>query len=302
MTKFPNKSWKNHVVIKFNDGQYTFSFLDDVIHLVLGESGKEIFISATESKEVGVVEATKPKFSFNVADVSFETDKEQTVKEVKITGSTVRIARRHDSVYDNAFQGNKKTTANVVTGKPLTVLNGQIVSADVRELSFDAQQVTSASVLKGKQATDKYGDAGKNGVVEIVTASDPKVKLELERNTQKLATATIVEKRFGDFKIIFKEDGNRITMQSLQGTAWKELSFTLGRNKEQAINAYGMVNLSAAEESVAPKFADFLFTVTRTRSGYELKGLKGTAWTNLRFTVPKKGKQAVNQFGTTTMD
>ena len=51
-------------------------------------------------------------------------------------------------------------------GRPLFVLNEKVVSAD--EVSkISPEDIESVSVLKDKYATDKYGEAGKNGVIEI---------------------------------------------------------------------------------------------------------------------------------------
>lgn len=285
MTKFPSNSWKNQKAITFKDDTYTFSFINEGIMLTSVNSNKTLVMTAKGSSEIVEVESeNKPKVSFTASDVQYTYEDDNNLE-----GNS-----------DNAYHA--LIESSTLNAKPLIIVDGVVVTTNVNDLKLKADQILKATVLKGKEAKDKYGDAGVNGVVEIVTKSDPSVKLELEKNAQKTVPVTIAERRLGDFKIIFNEDGNRITMKSLQGTAWKELSFTLSRNKEQAINAYGMINLNAQNDKVASKFADFIFTVTRTRNGYELKGIKGTAWTNLRFSIPKKGKQAVNQFGTTTMD
>jgi hypothetical protein len=54
------------------------------------------------------------------------------------------------------------------TTEPLYVLNGKIVNkSEIGNGMLKPEFVMSMNVLKGKAATDKYGDKGKNGVVEI---------------------------------------------------------------------------------------------------------------------------------------
>ncbi|HKK42242.1 MAG TPA: M56 family metallopeptidase [Bacteroidales bacterium] len=50
---------------------------------------------------------------------------------------------------------------------PLLVIDGKVSDKGIDSLSPD--DIFSLNVLKGKSAMDKYGDAGKNGVVEITT-------------------------------------------------------------------------------------------------------------------------------------
>ncbi len=52
--------------------------------------------------------------------------------------------------------------------KPLYVLNGKIVSKEEAD-KLDPNTIESVNVLKDNSATDKYGDKGKNGVIEIAS-------------------------------------------------------------------------------------------------------------------------------------
>lgn len=51
-------------------------------------------------------------------------------------------------------------------GQPVYYINGKKVSRQTLDL-IDPTKIQSIDVLKGKNATDKYGDDGKNGVIEI---------------------------------------------------------------------------------------------------------------------------------------
>lgn len=51
--------------------------------------------------------------------------------------------------------------------KPLFVIDGIIVEAGSAESDMQAEEIESINVLKGEAARKKYGDKGKNGVIEI---------------------------------------------------------------------------------------------------------------------------------------
>ena len=100
-----------------------------------------------------------------------------------------------------------------------------------------------------------------------------------------------------DFKIVVENTTNGVKMKSDKGTAWTDLSFNLHKNQPQAINAYGMTNLAHVASSENPNVADFLFIITKTNNGINLKGIKGTSWTDLSFSQVESGKQTIDQNG-----
>ncbi len=70
----------------------------------------------------------------------------------------------------------------------------------------------------------------------------------------------------------------------------------------QAIDQYGMPELGKASSGNNSKLADFLFTIAKTEQGFVLKGIDGTAWTDLSFSLVENGKQAIDQFGMTELN
>jgi hypothetical protein len=101
-----------------------------------------------------------------------------------------------------------------------------------------------------------------------------------------------------DFKIIIENTANGLNMQGVEGTVWTELSFTTNNNQPQAVNTYGMTTASETMEAVDDKYTRFLFTITKTGSGIELKGLEGTAWKELSITFSfKSEKVMLDQYG-----
>jgi hypothetical protein len=102
-----------------------------------------------------------------------------------------------------------------------------------------------------------------------------------------------------EFKITFEKTDNGLKMQSDKGSAWVDLSFNLSENKLQAIDEYGMTQLGKVPTNKDQKFADYLFTITKTKEGIALTGIEGTAWKKISFSLQKNGRQAIDQFGMT---
>jgi len=105
-----------------------------------------------------------------------------------------------------------------------------------------------------------------------------------------------------DFKLIVEKTNNGIKMKSKKGSAWIDLSFSLKNYQQQAVDQYGMTDLKNISKNKDEKFADFLFIITKTENEIELKGVKGTAWTELKFSLPNNKQQAIDQFGMTSLN
>ena len=104
------------------------------------------------------------------------------------------------------------------------------------------------------------------------------------------------------FKVVVEKTDNGIKMQSVEGSAWVDLSFSISNDRPQAIDEYGMTELNKISSDKDSNLADFLFTITKTENGIVLKGIEGTAWTDLSFSLLKNGKQAIDQFGMTKLN
>jgi len=105
-----------------------------------------------------------------------------------------------------------------------------------------------------------------------------------------------------EFKVIVEKTDNGIKMKSEKGSAWIDLSFSINNYRSQAVDEYGMTELKSVSENKDKNLADFLFTITKTKNGIELKGIEGTAWTELKFSLAENKKQAINQFGMTSLN
>jgi hypothetical protein len=91
-------------------------------------------------------------------------------------------------------------------------------------------------------------------------------------------------------------------MQSVKGSASIEVSFSLDKDLPQAVDEYGMAQLSNISKTKDQNIADYLFTIIKTDNGLEFKGIKGTVWTELIFTLATNKKQAIDPFGMTSLN
>jgi len=105
-----------------------------------------------------------------------------------------------------------------------------------------------------------------------------------------------------DFKVVVQKTENGLKMKSVEGSAWIDLIFSINNYRPQAIDEYGMTELGKVSSEKDSNLADFLFTITKTDNAIVLKGIEGTAWTELSFSLKKNGKQAIDQFGMTTLN
>ncbi len=105
-----------------------------------------------------------------------------------------------------------------------------------------------------------------------------------------------------DFTIIVEKTDNGIQLKSNAGSAWVDLAFTLKNHQPKAIDEYGMTDLDNLSKNKDTHLADYLFTITKTETGIELKGIKGTAWTELKFSLADHQQQAINRLGMTILN
>lgn len=102
-----------------------------------------------------------------------------------------------------------------------------------------------------------------------------------------------------EFKITIEKTDKGLKMQSHQGSAWIDLSFSLVNNKPQMIDEWGMTRPGKVSTIKDPEMSDYLFTIAKTNDGISLTGIEGTAWNELSFSLQENAKQSIDQFGMT---
>lgn len=91
----------------------------------------------------------------------------------KITGIHITSGEK-SSTRDIWVRGYPASTDSFAKRKePLMILNGSIIDNDILK-TISPNDIESVSVLQDKTATEKYGDKGKNGVIEIKTKGEYK--------------------------------------------------------------------------------------------------------------------------------
>jgi hypothetical protein len=87
-----------------------------------------------------------------------------------------------------------------------------------------------------------------------------------------------------EFKISIESSKKAIKLVCLSGCNWKELHYrTTSDNILQAVNRFGMIDLTQRDVIVNDDFNDFLFTIETSVNSIKLKGIEGTAWKELTF-------------------
>jgi len=129
--------------------------------------------------------------------------------------------------------------------------------------------------------------------INVLAQSSLALMLLLATSSFKQSTPDLQE-----FKLTIKNTDKGLELQGLKGSAWTNLSFTLNNYRPQAVDEYGMTDVEKSQGK-DPKLADFLFTIEKTKDGILLKGVKGTAWKELSFSLSKGESQQVDQMGMT---
>ena len=109
---------------------------------------------------------------------------------------------------------------------------------------------------------------------------------------------TEVTHQLSDFKVVIENTDDGVKMQSLGGPmSWIELSFSLNTNKPQGVDENGMADLTDLDHPRKKQPTEFYFNVAKTDDGIQLKGIRGTAWEELSFTLEDNQKQAFDESG-----
>ncbi len=101
-----------------------------------------------------------------------------------------------------------------------------------------------------------------------------------------------------NFVISIKTNDNKIILECEKGCAWKKLTYTLVEGDEmKVVDEYGVNLLNNVSENKDASLADFLFNVEKTKQGLKLKGIKGTAWVELSFSLAENRFQRIDNLG-----
>lgn len=83
---------------------------------------------------------------------------------------TLLLSTAQETVFTTAIESIKEIN------DPLIIIDGKEASKTDLDL-LDPNVIASVSVLKSEKAIEKYGEKGKNGVIEVVTKKNQPAKL-----------------------------------------------------------------------------------------------------------------------------
>jgi hypothetical protein len=134
-----------------------------------------------------------------IKTVDLEKIDPETIESVSVLNDKTATDKYGDKAKDGVIEIKTRIAQNVeirsVTGvKPVVVVDG--VVKDIAIDAIDPEMVESMSVLKDKDAIDKYGEKAKDGAIELVLKKDvqPNVKIENESLPIKVIKDVSVEK------------------------------------------------------------------------------------------------------------
>ncbi|TDD97484.1 M56 family metallopeptidase [Flavobacterium cellulosilyticum] len=204
--------------------------MDDVANL---SKGKEIYINGKKSTEEELAKIN-PNAIKSIAvnkeknKPSIEIDTENSLKRVKITDKDIYIdgvkstndefSKLDKNTIDKVDVNTFKNTVRITTKdeKPIIILNGTQTVSNFKIDDIPIDQIVSVNVLKDKFAEDKYGDKGKNGVIEITT------KETNDDNSKELQEIKVVGygakqgKEVNGWKISAMPNNNRNTIEMIK--------------------------------------------------------------------------------------
>ena len=99
------------------------------------------------------------------------------------------------------------------------------------------------------------------------------------------------------FKITIEKRNGGINLVCHNGCAWSHLEFSMNANHMQFIDEYGMTEEKKVKAEKNPLIADFLFSISRTLDGINLKGIQGTSWSELNYKDSRKGEETIDEMG-----
>lgn len=101
-----------------------------------------------------------------------------------------------------------------------------------------------------------------------------------------------------DFVLSLKTNNNKIILECEKGCAWKDLTYTLIKGDEiKVVDEYGVGSLNKVSGNKTATLANFLFKIEKTKQGLKLKGIQGTAWVELSFTLAENRFQKIDNLG-----
>ena len=154
------------------------SSINKPLYLLNGKEITEQEMKAIDPKTIKSVDVYKDatatskygeKGRFGVVSISTKEKNENAANEITVIGFKTNANKENSS--GNSLKEVVVEGYKLDKQKPLVTIDGKEVS-DVDINDFPSEKIASMNVLKGEKAVEKYGEKGKNGVIEIVTKQE----------------------------------------------------------------------------------------------------------------------------------
>lgn len=220
---------------KTNSKTTTHTFNGQYVHIVDGKVvTAETFSKANNNndKELTIVQNSNyaKELGYDGKDGVFilttkvESAPVKIIEEVKYNGKTISmdelIASDLNTQENKTFEFKFKKEED--TKNILFIVNGKEISeTDFRKIQ--PNDIESINVLKDKKAIDKYGEKGKEGVLEIQLKDKPKmdikVSVQLDKNSDNISEDfALFETIFDSAKSAKTHESNEVKISSIEAT------------------------------------------------------------------------------------
>ncbi len=116
-----------------------------------------------------VIEYSKTKNKFSINTLNFIENEKRNTNNRNVV----------ETIIDkNTAVASIENIKRLLKDKPLYILDGKEIKEDEFK-ALNPDNIETVNVLKGKKATEKYGDKGKNGVIEITTKKEQNEKFQI---------------------------------------------------------------------------------------------------------------------------
>lgn len=205
-------------------------------HNYLGRiSGLALMVCSVFTLALSIEQAEAQKTQKNIVireervTAKADSTAEEKSKNRKITtNSHKKISAIADTIFYNKKK-NEKVSVNDSKNPPMYILSGKEINAAAMK-DLDANAIKAINVLKGENAINKYGEKGKNGVIEIEMKTKDEQSASKEKNLIKANNKT---------SPVYYVDGKEVTNGEFNKIASDKIESITVLKGDTAIKKYG---------------------------------------------------------------
>jgi len=194
------------------------------------------FIKINEEAKANIIQFSGIKVSSQKHDKFSDQEITEKTENINATGSP---------------QENEQIANSIMTSQqkdPLILIDGE-EATQVEMKNLEPSLIKSMNILKGENATEKYGEKGKNGVIEITLKTEEELKAEKEKKDNSPKPDLILL----DGKEIDKEDFSNLDHKKIKSMEVLKDKKAIKKFGKKAKNGVVIVTMKTEEELKAEK-------------------------------------------------